>query len=386
MQIQPLAYSPPLYRDETLWSWITRVALYHGWSGDEFLRLIGFGEEPQEGYFRQADVDCEVSSELLQRLAWITGFPLSEIASLTLEPSARTLWLDDRIAFCERCWNESAQQEAPYVRRVWLDTWCIHCPLHRCALVTFANVRRARRRADWNVAWASRTDWAQRTRAVCSNDASGLRSRGPSGIVRQPGITPDSAMDRGSDDDPMEGLDLSDAMGSLHRLEPRDEFEKGLVLLAGRTWGDFSLVRAFFNIRERIAWRNTAQGYDPHRATTEPLGSLTLRSGAIRIGSALADLLFERPFREPRIANPLRRWISDLYGKPRQRLLAEVGTWPLSLRNRWKRQFEWRDEHEWVRHSRLAAAPPTAGSQLRDSEGLRHSTPKPSPMAFRSNS
>jgi hypothetical protein len=76
-------------------------------------------------------------------------------------------------------------------------------------------------------------------------------------------------------------------------------------------------VRAFFDIREGIAWRNSAQGHDPKQTVIEPVGSLATRSGAIRIGRALADILFERPYREPRIANPLRLWISDLYGKSR---------------------------------------------------------------------
>jgi hypothetical protein len=74
-----------------------------------------------------------------------------------------------------------------------------------------------------------------------------------------------------------------------------DVFEKRLVLLAGRSWGEFSLVHALFDLHERVAWRNTAQGYDPERPLTEPVGSLTIRSGAIRIGPALADILFDKP-------------------------------------------------------------------------------------------
>ena len=106
-------------------------------------------------------------------------------------------------------------------------------------------------------------------------------------------------------------------------------------------------MRAFFNIREGIAWRNSVRGYDPKQPVLEPVGSLVIRSGAIRIGRALSDILFERPYRESRIANRLRWWISGLYGKPRRWLQAEILTWPVSERARWKRQFEWGDELEW---------------------------------------
>ncbi len=118
-----------------------------------------------------------------------------------------------------------------------------------------------------------------------------------------------------------------------------ESWEKRLVLLAGRRWKEFSLVRAFFDIREGIAWRDSAQGYDPKQPVMEPVGSLVIRSGAIRIGRALTDILFERSYRESRIANPLRRWISDLYGKPRRWLQTEILTWPAAERTRWKRQF-----------------------------------------------
>jgi hypothetical protein len=152
------------------------------------------------------------------------------------------------------------------------------------------------------------------------------------------------------------------SVGTLAPNPTPEVFERELVLLAGRPWKEFSLVRAFFDLHERIAWRNTPEGYDPDHPLTEPLGSLTLRSGAIRIGRALVDILFDRPYREPRIANPLRRWIGALYGKPRMHLLRELASWPVPLRERWKRQFEWADEYEWLRHAPKRAV--TSGSLL----------------------
>lgn len=117
--------------------------------------------------------------------------------------------------------------------------------------------------------------------------------------------------------------------------------------------------------REPIAWRNAERGDDSGRPVIEPVGSLALRSGAIRIGRTLADVLFERTYREPRIGGPLRRWVSDLYGKPRGWLMRELPTWPAPVRKRWKRQFEWGAEFEWLRYAPSATpSHPTIASGI----------------------
>jgi TniQ len=327
---------------------MTRVAQYHGWTADEFLALLGQDTTPWEGYFRQIDVDCAPSQRLLDSLAEITGYSRDELALHGIAPSASALWLDDRVAFCENCW---AQPDAiPYVRRAWLDAWCIECPVHQCALVTIAKVHRARKGADWNAAWNSRYDWSQRANALWTPNTSELLGRGSVVIVRPPRVNAsqlsEEIAEREGDCD--EVLNLLNILrrryipakkgkqgtadnrsahsaaaleGALAVNSSQATLEKRLVLLAGRSWEDFSIVRAFFDLHERIAWRNTAEGFDPDHPLTEPVGSLTIRSGAIRIGRALTDILFDQPYREPRIANPLRRWIGGLYGKPRVHLL-----------------------------------------------------------------
>jgi TniQ len=185
MIIEQLAYSPAIQDDETLWSWITRVALYHGWSADEFLRLLGLGALARSDHFRQVDVDCAMPESLLDRLAAVTGFDRRVLAAHQVTPSLSTLWLDDRVAFCESCWTEVVANAVPYVRRSWLDAWCIDCPLHSKPLVTIKKVYRPRQGADWNAAWASRADWAQRTNALCTPSTTELFGCGPSVIVRR---------------------------------------------------------------------------------------------------------------------------------------------------------------------------------------------------------
>lgn len=359
MIIEQLAYSPAIQDDETLWSWITRVAIYHGWSADQFLRLLGLGAVARDDHFRQVDVDCGTPESLLDRLAAVTGFDRRVLAAHQVTRSPSTLWLDDRVAFCESCWTEVAANAVPYVRRSWLDAWCIDCPLHGKPLVTIKQIYRRRHGADWNAAWASRADWAQRTNALCTPSTTELFGCGPLVIVRPPGAV---ARESGSQAaahtrEPRCGQIGNDSLASGSHTSP-ESYEKRLVLLAGRRWNEFSLVRAFFDIREGIAWRNSPQGHDARKPVIEPVGSLVIRSGAIRIGRALADILLERPYREPHIANALRRWISDLYGKPRRWLQAEILTWSAPERVRWKRVFEWGDELEWSQSADVNSASP----------------------------
>jgi hypothetical protein len=360
MQIEQLAYAPAIEPEETLWSWVTRVALYHGWSASEFLRLAGFGECPWDDHFRQLDVDCASPEELIARLAELTGFDRHVLSAHRIERSASTLWLDERVAFCERCWEDTAVNPIPVVQRAWLDAWCIDCPIHGCPLVTIETVHRPRYAADWNAAWATRIDWAQRTNAVCTPSTAALFARSDLIINRPPGaVLAERTGNRQSIVREPRGGNCIDTCAQA--AAPAETYEKRLVLLAGKRWGEFSLARAFFDIHECIAWRNTEKGHDPRLPVSEPLGSLIIRSGAIRIGRALVDILFEQPYREPRIANPLRRWIGGLFGKPRKWLLSEVATWPPSVRERWKRQFEWTDEFEWRRFA--PSAPATAEPQ-----------------------
>lgn len=337
----PLPYAPPIEADESLWSWITRIALYHGWSADELLLLLGVGTSSWESYFRQPDVDCGAPPGLIDRLAEVTGFSRALLANHMIKPSPSTLWLDERVAFCETCWSEDA---IPYVRRAWLDAWCIDCPVHGCPLVMIEEVRRSRHAADWNAAWSCRIDWAERSRAPCSP---GIRQDFMSGERRM--MRPLGAFERAT-------VLVSRAEGEVAG-SPVGEYERRLVLLSGKRWGEWSLVRAYFDAHEVLQWRNSARGYDPGQGVVEPLGSLNLRSGAIRIGRTLFDVLFDRAYREPRIAGPVRCWVGGLFDRPRVWLMKELATWPTPVVERWKRKFEWTDELEWLRLARSENTP-----------------------------
>lgn len=345
MSVAPLPYAPPIEPDETLWSWTTRVALYHGWSADEFLTVLGFGASGWENYFRQADVDCATPTELVDCLAEATGYSRELLVSHVATASTSTLWLDDRVSFCEVCWLENT---VPYIRRAWLDAWCIDCPVHDCPLVTITEVRRPRFAADWNVAWSGRADWAERT---CAPYSLGIGRDLPRREVRI--LRPLGAVERSA---PITGS-TSAAQG-----RPADRYERSLVLLSGKRFGEWSIVRAYFDVAERLQWRNVEKGFDSQRPLLDPLGSLNLRSGAIRIGRALFDILFDQSYREPRIADPLHTWMGGLFGRPRRWLMAELATLPTSVVERWKRKFEWTDEFEWLR---AASSPRTSAMEGR---------------------
>lgn len=332
MSVEPLAFAPPLEPDETLWSWTTRVALYHGWSADQFLMLLGFGTNRWESYFRQADMDCGTPPEIIERLANATGYPYELLNSHVVAPSPSNLWLDDRVAFCEACWSADA---VPYVRRAWINAWCIECAVHRCSLLTIKEVRRPRYAADWNAAWSRRPDWAERTRALCTPASTQRGVSSNLGILR-----PLGAIDR---------VTLAPPARDENVRVATEECERRLVLLCGKSFGEWSMVRAYFDVAERLQWRNVENGYDPQRRLLEPLGSLDLRSGAIRLGRALFDILFDQPYREPRLAGPLRSWVGGLFGRPRGWLMEALAVWPSSVAERWKRQFEWTDEFDWIR-------------------------------------
>lgn len=345
MPLEPLPYAPPIEAEESLWSWITRVALYHGWLPDHFLLELGFAESKWESYFRHPDVDCAAPDDLIDRLAEVTEYSRTLLANHVIEPSPSTLWLDDRVAFCETCWSEDP---TPYVRRSWLDAWCIDCPLHGCSLVTLPELKRPRRAADWNAAWSCRADWAEPTRATCTAE---IRRSLMSTQHRIP--RPVGAVDRAADLPPPS----TDAAGSA----AMNAVERRLVLLCGKAWGEWSIVRAYFNVENRLQWRNTDHGYDPQRPVLEPLGSLDLRSGAIRLGRAMFDILFDQPYREPRIADSLRSWMGGLFNRPRQWLMMELAAWPEPIVTRWKQKFEWCNELEWRRITPICHRPRATG-------------------------
>jgi hypothetical protein len=336
--LDPLPFVPRPYEDETLWSWVTRTALYWGLTADEFLQRLGVVAGVWGQYSQNMDLDCSPPADFIRRLSQVTGLSCEFIEGRIVPRGLSTLLLDDRVAFCERCFDELAVTGSPYVKAAWLDAWCIRCPIHRWPLCTVHEARRARQGADWNRIWAVKPHWASTTLAVQPDSHPGVIDHSEA-LLWYP---PTQCL-------PTEGLNryqrksvrvapIDEAAGTTR---PQDSFERSLVLLAGQVFSDFSMARAFFSVDQRLAWSNTASGLDGTESLSEPLGSLAIRSGAIQVGEVLFDILLQRSPRRTQLAQGIRVLVRGLNGSTQRLILDELVDWPPETCARWTASFGW---------------------------------------------
>jgi hypothetical protein len=337
LPVKPLPFVPRLYDDETLWSWLTRMALFWGVTADEWSAKVGAGNESWQCDSPPMDVDCTPVPQLIELLSQLTGLSSHKIREHIIPRVPSTLWLDDRVAFCERCFDEMAHTGSPYVRSVWLDAWCIKCPIHRLPLCTVREARRPRQHVDWNRVWAAKRSWAAATLAVLPDPHPGLMHRGEA-VLWYP---PTECL---SGDDwiryPSRPLSATGWLSVEGTRALDDAFERALVILAGQVFSDFSMARAFFNVNERLEWRNTWKGLDETRPVCEPLGSLATRACALRVGAALADILLKRPPQDE-LTERIRELMRALNSSTRALINEELVYWPLALCDRWITAFGW---------------------------------------------
>lgn len=333
-----LPFVPPLHGDESLWSWITRIALYWGEAAEEWIDRLGCAQERWELDSPPTDFDCAPGSRVVEQLSLLTDVPSRIIQEHVIPRGASTLWLDDRIAFCERCFDEMSVSGSPYVRSAWLDAWCINCPIHRTPLCTVQEAHRAGQRADWNRVWVAKISWAAATLARLSDPHPGLIEHGEV-VLWYPPI--DCLAN-----DPRVRYRKAKACTSVEcsvrdTCRPDESVERLLVILAGQVFSDFSMARAFFNINERLGWRNTWTGLDTAEPVEEPLGSLTTRSCAIRIGTALTDIILRRLPREYSLTREVRELVRGLNRSTQALINEELIHWPESLSYTWSTIFGW---------------------------------------------
>jgi hypothetical protein len=338
LALDPLPFVPRPYEDETLWSWVTRTALYWGLTADEFLQRLGVIADVWDQDSQNMDLDCSPPSEFIQRLSQVTGVPREFIERHVVSQSPSTLLLDDRVAFCERCFDDLAVTGSPYVKAAWLDAWCIRCPIHRWPLCTVHEARRALQGGDWNRIWAVKPLWASATLAMQPDAHPGIIDHSeallwypPTECLPTDGL---SRYQRGADRAARRG-----EVGAVGR--PQDVFERSLVLLAGRVFSDFSMARAFFSLAQRLTWRHTVSGFDSTESLDEPSGSLAIRSGAMQIGEALLDILLERSSRRARFTDDIRMLVRGLNRSTQRLILDELMDWPPEMRDRWTDSFGW---------------------------------------------
>jgi hypothetical protein len=312
--------------------------LYWGLTAEGFLQRLGVVAGVWDQDSQNMDLDCSPPPEFIRRLSQVTGLSRELIEGCIVPRGPSTLLLDDRVAFCERCFDDLAVTGSPYVKAAWLDAWCIRCPIHRWPLCTVHEARRARQGADWNRIWAVKPHWASTTLAIQPDSHPGVIDHSeallwypPTECLPTDGL---SRYQRGADRAAPRG-----EVGAVGR--PQDGFERSLVLLAGRVFSDFSMARAFFSLAQRSTWRHTVSGFDSTESLDEPSGSLAIRSSAMQIGGALLDILLERSSRGTRFTHDIRMLVRGLNRSTQRLILDELVDWPPEMCDRWADSFGW---------------------------------------------
>jgi TniQ len=121
-------FRPQPHEDETLSSWITRLAFGHGLSLSTFLTIVDTG-------VNTATLDWDADPLLLEVLAARTAQPLADLERRRLRLGNLAADLLYRNAFgpavqyCPACLSETA-----YFRRSWRLCFVRFCPLHGAVL------------------------------------------------------------------------------------------------------------------------------------------------------------------------------------------------------------------------------------------------------------
>lgn len=136
--------TPAILPDETLSSWLIRIALHYGCDVPTLARHI-WGS----GWKRARDMDRYLTSECLERLTEHTGVPVATLDEMQLiylsrlhtttvlhENIVNWRWLTPsgvgnikkgvRVGFCPQCFAE----KTPYLRRHWRMSWATACTHH----------------------------------------------------------------------------------------------------------------------------------------------------------------------------------------------------------------------------------------------------------------
>jgi hypothetical protein len=124
-----LNLAPRLRDDETLSSWLERVAGAYGMRLGDFARWLGYRDLVSYG---QPLIDLDVSppADLAAIMGQHTGISAHVIEGYRLT-GLDVLPLRLRRAFCPQCWLE----DGPYRRREWSNGWSLVCTRHQQLLI-----------------------------------------------------------------------------------------------------------------------------------------------------------------------------------------------------------------------------------------------------------
>ena len=154
-----LPIAPSALPDESLSSWIERIALFYG--GDYELGLNAVWTFDQTAPLpREIDVDTDLQ---IRRdvSAWTATEP-NHVPAL-LNP-LDALPLRARLAYCPACWDDDvAAGHSPYARRHWACWSTVHCSRHLRWLSARRPISKSESlSAGWAPMWRTREAWAER--------------------------------------------------------------------------------------------------------------------------------------------------------------------------------------------------------------------------------
>jgi hypothetical protein len=123
---QRLGLAPRLRADETISSWLERLAGAYGMTTIELMRWLGYRTACSYSGVSILDLDVCPPPDLSSVLAQHTAVSAAQIDGHRL-PALGLLSPERRRAFCPTCWSE----QGPYRRREWTHSLSLICLRHR---------------------------------------------------------------------------------------------------------------------------------------------------------------------------------------------------------------------------------------------------------------
>lgn len=154
-----LPFAPKLYADETLHSWIVRLAHAYAQTPRDFLFDLGWRSRAR---LKRSDTpEVHFPPEFFAFLSSLTGVPRTRLKPWDGESLPSLLRMQDRTGFCARCWAERKRADAAYLSYRWAEEWSLACRIHRVPLWDLEAPEVAERWTSWPTCFEDRATWTR---------------------------------------------------------------------------------------------------------------------------------------------------------------------------------------------------------------------------------
>ena len=154
-----LSIVPNPLPDESLSSWLERIAMFYGGEYDRALNAVCARAE-QLPLCQQHDIDTDVHAR--ESLGAWTDSDTTRVPAILETDPLTALPMLASLAYCPACWDaDVALGHPPYLRRRWALWPTVHCPTHAC----WPSAKRPTPfkqclHDGWTALWRSRESWA----------------------------------------------------------------------------------------------------------------------------------------------------------------------------------------------------------------------------------